>query len=139
MPSNPSLYEICISTHGFSYSPESVSHVIYETIGVVMLTFWLSSELKVVAAVPMLMLETSPNASSSSGVSLSSTTCVDAPDDESSSDIPLSNALISSCDSIPSILYSLLLSQYLCDTNCIIIIERSGQCRELSNITYIYI
>ena len=127
LPSKPSLYEICIITHGLSYLVARSSHVAIATIGVVILTFWLSNELSVVAAVPILILEISPTASFSesssenssleaevappavsdvvsAGVEVSVSAVVSAVFDASSSVfIPFNNALISSCDSMPSI------------------------------------
>ena len=74
------------------------------------LTFWLSRELSVVAAVPMLMFDISPTASfsvalrenpSSEDEALSASAVDVSPDPLF---IPESSALISSCDNIPSII-----------------------------------
>ena len=127
-PSSPSLYEICIITHGRSYLVARSSHVATATVGVVILTFWLSNELKVVAAVPILILEISPTASFSESSSVKSASLLAdtlseagwvsaAPDAAATSAgaesslpglsssvfMPFNNALISSCDSMPSI------------------------------------
>ena len=106
LPSIPSLYEICIITQGLSYFVDKSSQVATLTDGVVIFTFWLSNELKVVAAVPILILDISPTASFSN--SSNSKPVLSPSDDvisESSPPVstPLSNAFISSCDNMPSI------------------------------------
>ncbi len=105
LPSSPTVYAIRMKTHGLSYASTISSHVANVTTGVDMSTFLFTRENKVVAAVPMLILETSPIMSISSGVSFSALPSMplSAP--------PFSRALISSCDKTPSIA-SLLLSDH---------------------------
>ena len=71
-PSIPSLYRILINTHGFAYSAVSLSQFVISTTGVVITTFWFTSEYSVVAAVPIQILEISPIASFSSSESMAS-------------------------------------------------------------------
>ena len=114
LPSSPAVYLIKINTQGLSYSTITLSHLAIWTTGVVIFTFRLTREYSVVADEPILMLATSPMASFSTADSASEFTlllesvvsCTWLSFASSVKDIPFNNALISSCDSIPSMPYS---------------------------------